>query len=80
MNDRLVGAPPSSIGAARRRIFFGRTPCALRSAVPNTVEALVPTAGWRIYTIGDRMPAIDPAAWRLGSTASSRLPALRSTT
>jgi DMSO/TMAO reductase YedYZ molybdopterin-dependent catalytic subunit len=68
MNDRLVGRAAflGIVGAGVAGIFFGKDAVrALRSAVPNTVEALVPTAGWRIYTIGDRMPAIDPAAWRL---------------
>ena len=68
MNDRLIGRAGflGVLGAGAAGLFFGKDAVrALRSAVPNTVEALVPTAGWRIYTIGDRMPAIDPAAWRL---------------
>ena len=34
----------------------------LTSALPAGV---VPTAGWRIYTVAARMPRFDPATWRL---------------
>jgi sulfoxide reductase catalytic subunit YedY len=27
---------------------------------------LVPTKGWRIYTVSDSMPTFDPATWKLG--------------
>lgn len=27
---------------------------------------LVPTTGWRIYTVSDSMPTFEPATWRLG--------------
>lgn len=33
--------------------------------VPDVVPAVGPSNGWRIYTIGDRIPAIEPAAYRL---------------
>ena len=33
--------------------------------MPRSVSAIVPTGGWRIYTVGASMPDIDPAAYRL---------------
>ena len=41
---------------------------ALRPAaelLPRDVRALVPSQGWRIYTIGSSMPHFDPRRWRL---------------
>ena len=37
----------------------------LDRAVPKSVSAIVPTSGWRIYTVGDSMPRVEPAAYRL---------------
>jgi DMSO/TMAO reductase YedYZ molybdopterin-dependent catalytic subunit len=34
----------------------------LREALPSS---LVPTEGWRIYTVAPTMPRFDPATWRL---------------
>ncbi len=41
---------------------------ALRPAaelLPGGVRALVPSGGWRIYTVSDSMPKFDPDRWRL---------------
>ena len=68
VSDRAIGRAGflAMLGAGVAGLFYGKDALrVLRGFVPNTVEALVPTAGWRIYTIGDRMPAIDPSAWRL---------------
>ena len=35
------------------------------SPVANAVAPILPTGGWRIYTISNHMPAFDPATWRL---------------
>jgi DMSO/TMAO reductase YedYZ molybdopterin-dependent catalytic subunit len=35
------------------------------SPVANAVAPILPTGGWRIYTISGHMPAFDPATWRL---------------
>ena len=67
-HDRLVGrgAFLGIVVTGVAGLFFGKDAVrAIRGIVPSSVGALVPTAGWRIYTIGDRMPAIDPATWRL---------------
>jgi len=33
--------------------------------LPTGAQALLPSQGWRIYTIGDSMPRFDPRSWRL---------------
>lgn len=36
------------------------------SPVAADIAPILPTSGWRIYTISGRMPVFDPASWRLG--------------
>ena len=35
------------------------------SPVANAVAPILPTGGWRIYTISGHMPVFDPGTWRL---------------
>ena len=35
------------------------------SPVAGTIAPILPTQGWRIYTVSDHMPTFDPASWRL---------------
>ena len=35
------------------------------SPVAGAIAPILPTGGWRIYTISGHMPVFDPAAWRL---------------
>jgi DMSO/TMAO reductase YedYZ molybdopterin-dependent catalytic subunit len=35
------------------------------SPVASAVAPILPTGGWRIYTISGHMPVFDPASWRL---------------
>ena len=35
------------------------------SPVANAVAPILPSGGWRIYTISGHMPVFDPATWRL---------------
>ena len=35
------------------------------SPVADAVAPILPTGGWRIYTVADSMPVFDPATWRL---------------
>lgn len=35
------------------------------SPVASSLAPILPTGGWRIYTISGHMPAFDPATWRL---------------
>jgi DMSO/TMAO reductase YedYZ molybdopterin-dependent catalytic subunit len=37
----------------------------LDSLLPSGARKLLPSQGWRIYTIGDSMPRFDPRSWRL---------------
>jgi DMSO/TMAO reductase YedYZ molybdopterin-dependent catalytic subunit len=37
----------------------------LDSLLPGAARALLPSEGWRIYTIGDSMPRFDARRWRL---------------
>ena len=35
------------------------------SPIAGAVAPILPTSGWRIYTVADSMPVFDPATWRL---------------
>src|SRR6478736_9371125 len=35
------------------------------SPVANAIAPILPSGGWRIYTISGHMPVFDPATWRL---------------
>jgi DMSO/TMAO reductase YedYZ molybdopterin-dependent catalytic subunit len=35
------------------------------SPVAGTIAPILPTQGWRIYTVSDHMPTFDPATWQL---------------
>jgi DMSO/TMAO reductase YedYZ molybdopterin-dependent catalytic subunit len=37
----------------------------LDSFLPGGVKQLLPSEGWRIYTVADTMPRFDPRSWRL---------------
>jgi DMSO/TMAO reductase YedYZ molybdopterin-dependent catalytic subunit len=68
MDDRTIGRAAflGVVGAGVAGLFLGRDAMRLAGRlVPDTVEAIVPTSGWRIYTIGNSIPRIDPAAYRL---------------
>ena len=67
-NDRRIGRAAflGMLGTGAAGIFFARDlTSAVSRAVPKSISALVPTAGWRIYTVADTMPNIDPGAYRL---------------
>ena len=68
MDDRTIGRAAflGVVGAGVAGLFLGRDAMRLAGRlVPDTVEAIVPSSGWRIYTIGSAIPRIDPAAYRL---------------
>ena len=68
MNERTIGRAAflGVIGLGAAGLFVGRDAMGLVGRlVPDSVEAIVPTSGWRIYTIGNSIPRIDPAAYRL---------------
>jgi DMSO/TMAO reductase YedYZ molybdopterin-dependent catalytic subunit len=59
------------VGAGIATIFYGRTISHVTSRITNPLSdvsgltRLVPSGGWRIYTVADSMPSFDPATWRL---------------
>ena len=68
MDDRTIGRAAflGVVGAGVAGLFLARDATRLVGRlVPDPVEAIVPTSGWRIYTIGSSIPRIDPAAYRL---------------
>jgi DMSO/TMAO reductase YedYZ molybdopterin-dependent catalytic subunit len=68
MNDRTIGRAGflGILGAGAVGLFFARDLTGvLGRAVPQSVSAVVPTSGWRIYTVGASMPNVSPAAYRL---------------
>lgn len=68
MDDRAIGRAAflGIVGAGVAGLFFARDATRLVGrVVPDRVEAIVPTSGWRIYTIGDSIPRIDPDTYRL---------------
>ncbi|MGH3003649.1 MAG: molybdopterin-dependent oxidoreductase [Gaiellaceae bacterium] len=36
------------------------------SPVANTLAPVLPSSGWRIYSVADHLPTFNPDAWRLG--------------
>ena len=77
MHDRALGRAAflGVVGAGLAGLFVGRD--ALRLAgrvVPDGVEAFVPSSGWRIYTIGNAIPRIDPTGYRLAITGAVERP------
>ena len=68
MRDRTIGRAAflGVVGAGLASLFLGRDTMRFAGGlVPDQVESLVPASGWRIYTIGNAIPRIDPAAYRL---------------
>ena len=68
MNDRLIGRAGflGIVGAGVAGLFYGKQALDfVDRIVPKQVSAIVPTSGWRIYTIGDGMPDLKPASYRL---------------
>ena len=59
------------VGAGIATLFYGKAISRVTSRVTNPVSdatgltKLVPSGGWRIYTVADTMPRFDPASWRL---------------
>ena len=68
MDDRTIGRAGflGILGAGAVGLFFAKDfTGAVSSAVPKSVASIVPTSGWRIYTVAASMPNTDPAAYRL---------------
>ncbi len=68
MNDRLIGRAGflGLLGVGAAGLFYGRNvQDYLGRVVPQQLQAIIPTSGWRIYTIGNSIPNIPPATYRL---------------
>jgi DMSO/TMAO reductase YedYZ molybdopterin-dependent catalytic subunit len=59
------------VGAGVATLFYGRTISRALGHVTNPLSdasgltRLIPSSGWRIYTVADSMPSFDPASWQL---------------
>jgi DMSO/TMAO reductase YedYZ molybdopterin-dependent catalytic subunit len=59
------------VGGGIATLFYGKAISHVTSKVTNPLSdgtgltRLVPSSGWRIYTVADSMPSFDPASWRL---------------
>ena len=63
MHDRAIGRAAflGLVGAGVAGLFYGREGMGLLGRlVPDGVQSIVPTSGWRIYTIGASIPRLDP--------------------
>jgi DMSO/TMAO reductase YedYZ molybdopterin-dependent catalytic subunit len=59
------------VGAGVATLFYGRTISHAVGRLTNPISdatglsRIIPSSGWRIYTVADSMPRFDPASWRL---------------
>jgi DMSO/TMAO reductase YedYZ molybdopterin-dependent catalytic subunit len=59
------------VGAGVATLFYGEQISSVTSAVTKPfadatgLSRIVPSSGWRIYTVADTMPVFDRATWRL---------------
>lgn len=68
------------LAAGAATLFYGDTVSRLVGKVTSPLASatglsdLLPSGGWRIYTVADTMPSFDPASWRLqvGGLAAHR--------
>jgi DMSO/TMAO reductase YedYZ molybdopterin-dependent catalytic subunit len=77
VDDRTIGRAAfiGLLGAGLAGLFYARDAIHLvGKAVPDGVSSLVPSNGWRIYTIGPGMPRIAPAEYRLTVTGHVEQP------
>lgn len=68
VDDRTIGRAAflGLLGLGAAGLVGGRRLLeAAGRVLPDGVSAVVPTSGWRIYTVAARMPDIPPAAYRL---------------
>jgi DMSO/TMAO reductase YedYZ molybdopterin-dependent catalytic subunit len=59
------------VGAGVATLFYGKAISGVTSRITNPLSdaagltGLIPSSGWRIYTVADSMPSFDPGTWRL---------------
>ena len=68
------------VGGGVATLFYGNAISRFTSKVTNPVSdatgltRLIPSSGWRIYTVADSMPTFDPTTWRLEISGLVRRP------
>src|SRR5713226_2303678 len=68
------------VGAGVATLFYGKAISRATSRVTNPLSdatgltRLIPSSGWRIYTVADTMPSFDPTSWRLQVDGPVRRP------
>src|SRR5256886_15726499 len=68
------------VGAGVATLFYGKAISRATSRVTNPISdatgltRLIPSSGWRIYTVADSMPSFDRATWRLRGDRPVRRP------
>ncbi len=59
----------ATVAGGLTSLFWGKsawgTVSGVVSPVAGAIAPILPTGGWRIYTISGHMPVFDPASWRL---------------
>ncbi|HZR91725.1 MAG TPA: molybdopterin-dependent oxidoreductase [Gaiellaceae bacterium] len=69
------------VGAGVATLFYGQAVSRVASRVTSPIsdatglDRLIPSGGWRIYTVADSMPSFDPVTWRLRIDGLVRTPA-----
>jgi DMSO/TMAO reductase YedYZ molybdopterin-dependent catalytic subunit len=59
------------VGAGVATLFYGQAISHATSRLTNPISdatgltGIIPSSGWRIYTVASTMPKFDPASWRL---------------
>jgi hypothetical protein len=68
VDDRRLGRAAflGLVGVGVAGLFYGRDATkVVGGVVPSPLKEIVPTSGWRIYSIGRELPRLDPNAFRL---------------
>jgi DMSO/TMAO reductase YedYZ molybdopterin-dependent catalytic subunit len=64
----FLGTIAAGVAGIAAAPAISRALSGVSGAVPGAVKALVPSQGWRIYTVASPMPTFDPASYRLRLT------------
>jgi DMSO/TMAO reductase YedYZ molybdopterin-dependent catalytic subunit len=68
------------VGAGVATLFYGKTISHVTSRLTNPISdatgltRIIPSSGWRIYTVADSMPTFDRASWRFEIAGLVRRP------